>query len=46
MDNDLVVDPDKDTCFYLVRKGDLVGVYRNLSDFQAQIGSTVIPRFN
>lgn len=27
--------------FYVVKKGDLIGVYRNLSDCQAQAGSSV-----
>ncbi|XP_042489127.1 uncharacterized protein LOC122069224 isoform X2 [Macadamia integrifolia] len=31
---------EKDT-FYIVRKGDLVGVYKSLSDCQAQVGSSV-----
>lgn len=28
--------------FFVVRKGDIVGVYKNLSDCQAQVGSSVI----
>lgn len=28
--------------FYVVRKGDVVGVYESLSDCQAQVGSSVI----
>lgn len=28
--------------FYVVRKGDIVGVYTSLSDCQAQVGSSVI----
>lgn len=27
--------------FYVVRKGDMIGVYKSLSDCQAQAGSTV-----
>ncbi|KAL5701473.1 hypothetical protein ACHQM5_026803 [Ranunculus cassubicifolius] len=33
-------DKDKDA-FYVVRKGDIIGVYKNLSDCQAQVGSMV-----
>lgn len=29
--------------FYVVRKGDVIGVYKNLSDCQAQAGFSVIP---
>lgn len=28
--------------FFVVRKGDLVGVYRSLSDCQAQVGTSVV----
>lgn len=31
--------------FYVVRKGDLVGVYRSLSDCQAQVGTSVVTCF-
>ncbi|KAK9902438.1 hypothetical protein M0R45_001677 [Rubus argutus] len=34
-----VTDPEKDS-FYVVRKGDVVGVYKNLADCQAQQGSS------
>jgi hypothetical protein len=37
-------DPEKDS-FYVVRKGDVVGVYKNLADCQAQQGSSVIYSF-
>lgn len=37
----VVLKEDKDS-FFVVRKGDLVGVYKNLSDCQAQVGSSVI----
>lgn len=32
---------DEKNAFFVVRKGDLVGVYKNLSDCQAQVGSSV-----
>lgn len=32
---------DENNSFFVVRKGDLVGVYKNFSDCQAQIGSSV-----
>lgn len=35
------MDQEKDA-FYVVRKGDVVGIYNSLSDFQAQVGSSVI----
>ncbi|CAL5197012.1 unnamed protein product [Lathyrus oleraceus] len=31
----------KKDAFYVVRKGDVVGIYNSLSDFQAQVGSSV-----
>ncbi|KAA8530272.1 hypothetical protein F0562_004981 [Nyssa sinensis] len=34
------MDDEKDA-FYVVRKGDIVGVYKSLSDCQAQLGSSV-----
>lgn len=36
-----VMEQEKDA-FYVVRKGDIVGVYNSLSDSQAQVGSSVI----
>lgn len=38
----LVMDKDE---FFVVRKGDLVGVYRSLSDCQAQVGTSVVTCF-
>lgn len=35
-----VVDPEKDS-FFVVRKGDVVGVYRSFLECQAQLGSSV-----
>lgn len=35
-------DEEKDA-YYLVRKGDIIGVYKSFSDCQAQIGSSVMP---
>ncbi|PIA62192.1 hypothetical protein AQUCO_00200294v1 [Aquilegia coerulea] len=32
---------EEKNAFYVVRKGDVVGVYKNLSDCQAQVGSSV-----
>lgn len=32
---------EEKNAFYVVRKGDIVGVYKNLSDCQAQVGSSV-----
>lgn len=32
---------DERNAFYVVRKGDIVGVYKNLTDCQAQVGSSV-----
>lgn len=37
-----VMDNDE---FFVVRKGDLVGVYRSLSDCQAQVGTSVVTCF-
>lgn len=36
-----VMKDDKEA-FFVVRKGDLVGVYKSLSDCQAQVGASVI----
>ncbi|KAF8039960.1 hypothetical protein BT93_B2239 [Corymbia citriodora subsp. variegata] len=36
----VVVDPEKDS-FFVVRKGDVVGVYRSFLECQAQLGSSV-----
>jgi hypothetical protein len=36
------MDHEKDGAFYVVRKGDVVGIYTSLSDSQAQVGSSVI----
>jgi len=35
------VDKEKDA-FFVVRKGDVIGIYKDLSDCQAQVGSSVI----
>ncbi|VVA92328.1 unnamed protein product [Arabis nemorensis] len=35
-----VTDKEKDA-FFLVRKGDVIGIYKDLSDCQAQVGSSV-----
>lgn len=35
------MEEEKDA-FYVVRKGDIVGIYKTLSDCQAQAGSSVI----
>lgn len=40
-DSKPVMKDDKEA-FFVVRKGDLVGVYKSLSDCQAQVGSSVI----
>lgn len=37
----LVMEEEKDA-FFVVRKGDVVGVYKTFSDCQAQVGSSVI----
>lgn len=42
-DSEPVMEPEKEG-FYVVRKGDVVGVYRSFSDCQAQLGSSV--KFN
>ncbi|CAB4296263.1 unnamed protein product [Prunus armeniaca] len=34
------MEPDKDS-FYVVRKGDVIGVYKSFSDCQAQLGSSI-----
>lgn len=36
-----VMEKEKDA-FYVVRKGDIVGIYNSLADSQAQVGSSVI----
>lgn len=36
------MEQEKDA-FFVVRKGDIVGVYKSLNDCQAQVGSSVIP---
>lgn len=36
-----VMKDDKEA-FFVVRKGDLIGVYKSLSDCQAQVGTSVI----
>lgn len=40
-DSKPVMKDDKEA-FFVVRKGDLVGVYKSLSDCQAQVGPSVI----
>ncbi|CAA3025185.1 uncharacterized protein LOC111376229 isoform X1 [Olea europaea subsp. europaea] len=40
LDPKTVMKDDKES-FFVVRKGDLVGVYKNLSDCQAQVGSSI-----
>lgn len=37
----VVMEQEKDA-FYVVRKGDVVGIYNSLADSQAQVGSSVI----
>lgn len=37
-----VIMKEENNSFFVVRKGDLVGVYKNFSDCQAQVGSSVI----
>lgn len=37
-----VVMEDEKEAFFVVRKGDVVGVYKSLSDCQTQVGSSVI----
>ena len=41
LDSKLVMEEEKDA-FFVVRKGDVVGVYKTFSDCQAQVGSSVI----
>ena len=36
-----VMEPEKNA-FFVVRKGDVVGIYNSLTDCQAQVGSSVI----
>lgn len=36
---------DEKDAFYVVRKGDIVGVYRNFSECQQQAASSVISHF-
>ncbi|KAE8023409.1 hypothetical protein FH972_009103 [Carpinus fangiana] len=40
LDSDPVMEQEKDA-FFVVRKGDIVGVYKSLNDCQAQVGSSV-----
>ena len=42
LDSEPVMEQEKDA-FFVVRKGDIVGVYKSLNDCQAQVGSSVIP---
>ncbi|OMO50758.1 putative thiol-disulfide oxidoreductase DCC protein [Corchorus olitorius] len=39
-DSEPVMDPEKDA-FFLVRKGDIVGVYKSFAECQAQVGSSI-----
>lgn len=39
-----VADKEKDA-FFLVRKGDIIGIYKDLNDCQAQVGSSVNTAF-
>ncbi|GLT53019.1 hypothetical protein SLA2020_263180 [Shorea laevis] len=39
-DSELVMEQEKDA-FFVVRKGDIVGVYKSLTDCQAQVGSSI-----
>ena len=41
----VAMEQEKDA-FFVVRKGDVVGIYDSLSDCQAQVGSSVISRWN
>lgn len=34
---------EESDAFYVVRKGDIIGVYKSLSDCQAQVSSSVVP---
>lgn len=36
----------EDHAFYVVRKGDIVSIYRSLSDCQAQVSPSVIPNYS
>lgn len=38
-------DKEKDA-FFVVRKGDVIGIYKDLNDCQAQVGSSVNTSFN
>ncbi|XP_065617627.1 uncharacterized protein LOC111990337 isoform X2 [Quercus suber] len=40
LDSELVMEQEKDA-FFVVRKGDIVGIYKNLTDCQAQVGSSI-----
>lgn len=40
-----VADKEKDA-FFVVRKGDVIGIYKDLNDCQAQVGSSVNTSFN
>ncbi|GAV58638.1 RVT_3 domain-containing protein [Cephalotus follicularis] len=40
LDPELVMEQEKNA-FYVVRKGDIVGIYKSLSDCQAQVGSSI-----
>lgn len=44
--NPKAVMEEEKNAFFVVRKGDIVGVYNNLSDCQAQAGSSVIIPLN
>lgn len=44
-DSEPPMEPEKGD-FFVVRKGDVVGVYKSFSDCQAQIGSSVFVPFN
>ncbi|XP_031125463.1 uncharacterized protein LOC116027844 [Ipomoea triloba] len=37
----LITEDDEINAFFVVRKGDLVGIYRRLSDCQSQVGSSI-----
>ncbi|GAU31012.1 hypothetical protein TSUD_392970 [Trifolium subterraneum] len=41
VESETTMDHEKDNAFYVVRKGDVVGIYNSLSDSQAQVGSSV-----
>ncbi|GMY26160.1 Ribonuclease HI [Fagus crenata] len=40
LDSEPVMEQEKDA-FFVVRKGDIVGVYKNFTDCQAQVGSSI-----